>query len=79
MARASKPRPAALRETALATQVRFNVDVALAAEIEDTAESCGQDMAAVIRATLRIGLPALRRTPGLCPLLQAGVLRESPE
>lgn len=73
----AKPRQPVISDTSLAQPVRFNADIKLAAEIEDVASICEADMSAVIRAALRLGLPILRQTPGLCPLLQARVLRES--
>ena len=79
MARASKPRQPAVKPHALSIQLRVNVDSQLTAEIEDTAEATGRDQSEVIRAALKLGLPALRSVPGMVALLQPGVLRESPE
>ena len=74
-----KPRQPTPKAHALCIQLRVTADAQLTAEIENTMDACGAGQSEVIRAALKLGLPALRSVPGMVALLQPGILRESPE
>lgn len=60
-------------------QLRVCVDAVLVAKIENACMASGYGQSEVIRAAIMLGLPALMNLPGMIPLLQPGILRESPE
>jgi hypothetical protein len=62
------------RKEGLEYKVNCNIPKSLADEIDATVKLTGHNQADIIRACIGSSLATLRRTPGLIPLLQPGVL-----
>jgi hypothetical protein len=59
-------------------QLRVNVTASIAAKLENAEDETGYGQSDLVRACVEVGLPLLLSRPGMIPLLQPGVLKESP-